>query len=141
MIMKTIAGTILSLALIPTATAGDVVRTKLEIEVACMEGEYSMEEWITNLNKYYGEIPVFVGEENTKSGEPNSTHIVITRSVPMTTFSVLVGGETGTCLITSGGIHGLNDVPGHEPSEELPKTEEEPEVPFLYNSDSPMFES
>jgi hypothetical protein len=142
MMMKLITGTILSLAVSTTAMAEPVQKVTLELEVACMKGEFSMEEWIMNLNEYYGEVPVFVGEENNKEGDPNDTHIVVTRSLPMKTFSILVGGKTGTCLITSGEVHGINDVPGHEPTKELPKKDEEPDVPFLFNnSDFKTFDS
>ncbi len=138
--IKLITGTLLFLAASTAAVAGTVEKTTIEIEVACIKGQDTMEEWIIRLNEYYGEVPVFVGEENGIEGQPNNTHVVITRSEPMKTFSVLIGGETGTCIVTSGAMHGLNDVPGHKPTKEFPKNQEkpvEPEVPFLYNNSDP----
>ena len=77
----------------------------LSFDAKCIRGDDSAELWTSSLIESWDEMPVFMG---TNDGG----RIIIMRNSYNPTWTLLMQTAEGTCLITSGGNHFLNDVDG-----------------------------
>ena len=84
---------------------GRLEKHQLKFDAKCIRGGDSAELWITALMQDWDEVPVWIG--NNDGGR-----IIITRNSHNPTWSFLIETPDGTCLLSSGDSHFLNDVDG-----------------------------
>ena len=84
---------------------GRIEKHELKFNAKCIRGGDSAELWITALIEDWDEVPVWIG--NNDGGR-----IIITRNSHNPTWSFLIETPEGTCLMSSGDSHFLNDVDG-----------------------------
>ena len=82
-----------------------IEKHELKFDAKCIRGGDSAEIWITALIEDWDEVPVWIG--NNDGGR-----IIITRNSHNPTWSFLIETPEGTCLMSSGDSHFLNDVDG-----------------------------
>ena len=87
------------------ADAPSIEKHELKFDAKCIRGGDSAEIWITALMEDWDEVPVWIG--NNDGGR-----IIITRNSHNPTWSFLIETPEGTCLMSSGDSHFLNDVDG-----------------------------
>jgi len=97
----------LAVAFADDARAADfqIEKHELKFDAKCIRGGDSAEIWITALMEDWDEVPVWIG--NNDGGR-----IIITRNSHNPTWSFLIETPEGTCLMSSGDSHFLNDVDG-----------------------------
>ena len=78
---------------------------ELKFEAKCIRGPDSAEMWANALMEDWGEVPVWMG---TNDGG----RIIVTRNSNNPTWTFLIETAAGTCLVSSGSDHFLNDVDG-----------------------------
>jgi hypothetical protein len=101
-----------ALAMIAPSTAqgadefgGRLEEHELKFDAKCIRGADSADLWVTALMQDWDEVPVWIG--NNDGGR-----IIITRNSHNPTWSFLIETPDGTCMVSSGDSHFLNDVDG-----------------------------
>ena len=84
-----------------------IEKHEIPFDAVCVRGGEAADYWVTTLIEKWDEIPVFIGSND-------GGRIIITRNSHNPTWSMLMETPEGTCMITSGDNHFLNDVDGKE---------------------------
>ena len=84
---------------------GRLEKHQLKFDAKCIRGADSADLWVTALMQDWDEVPVWIG--NNGGGR-----IIITRNSHNPTWSFLIETPDGTCMLSSGDSHFLNDVDG-----------------------------
>jgi hypothetical protein len=87
------------------ARAGVIEDHEIQFDAKCIRGAGAAEDWVTNLIEGWDEIPVFIGSND-------GGRVIILRNSHNPTWTFLMETPDGTCMITSGDKHFLNDVDG-----------------------------
>ena len=78
---------------------------QLKFDAKCIRGVDSAEVWVSTMIADWDETPVFMGANE-------GGRIIITRNSHNPTWSFFIETAAGTCIVTSGGEHFLNDTDG-----------------------------
>ncbi len=76
---------------------------ELKFDAKCIRGADSAELWVSSLIESWGEVPVFIG--NNDGGR-----MIILRNSLNPTWTLLLESSAGTCIVSSGDNNFLNDV-------------------------------
>ena len=109
MVLAMLAFAALSVAFASEAHGAEIEKRienhELKFNAKCIRGVDSAEVWVSTMIADWDETPVFMGANE-------GGRIIITRNSHNPTWSFFIETAAGTCIVTSGGEHFLNDTDG-----------------------------